>query len=110
MLKYESVFKFIEESMPQLKRVQQENMRIQVQKIIFQLKQDISKMLANEWLGAAAIASDFSASGAMNEKDTRKITQQEYDDKISRCKSEYLKLWQLIQKLNGKLNLSASED
>ena len=38
VMKYESVFKFIEESMPQLKRVQQENMRIQVQKIIFQLK------------------------------------------------------------------------
>lgn len=35
VMKYESVFKFIEESMPQLKRVQQENMRIQVQKIIF---------------------------------------------------------------------------
>lgn len=32
---YESVFKFIEESMPQLKRVQQENMRSQVKKIIF---------------------------------------------------------------------------
>lgn len=30
VMKYESVFKFIEESMPQLKRVQQENMRIQV--------------------------------------------------------------------------------
>ena len=67
-------------------------------------------MLANEWLGAAAIASEFSASGVMNERDAPRITQQEYDDKISRCKSEYLKLWQLIQKLNGKLNLSASDD
>ena len=32
---YESVFQFIEESMPQLKRVQQQNMRVSVEKMIF---------------------------------------------------------------------------
>ena len=81
-----------------------------MQKIIFQLKQDISNLLATEWLGATAIAADSSDNGAINERGTGRIGQQEYDDKISRCKTEYLKLWQLLQKLNGKLNLAASDD
>jgi len=86
--------------MPQLKRVQQENMRKQVQKIIFQLKQDICRMLATEWLGGQTTS----------DQDQGKISQQVYDDKISRVKTQYLKMWQVIQKLNGKLGLAASDD
>ena len=48
-------------------------------------------MLAAEWLGSADIqAEDQSGRVDMN---TLRISQKEYDDKISRVKSEYLKVW-----------------
>ena len=56
-------------------------------------------MLAAEWLGQTA-----------SDKNQPKISQQAYDDKISRVKTQYLKTRQVIQKLNSKLGLSASDD
>lgn len=53
-------------------------------------------MLATEWLTSS--------------NDQIKISQQAYDDKISRVKTQYLRMRQLIQKLNSKLGLVNSAD
>lgn len=53
-------------------------------------------MLAAEWLASS--------------QDPPKISQQAYDDKISRVKTQYLRMRQLIQKLNSKLGLANSDD
>ena len=50
-------------------------------------------MLTTEWLGSAALASEHQS---QKDRDANRISQQEYDDKISRAKTEYLKLWQVI--------------
>lgn len=58
-------------------------------------------MLSQEWVG------NFDS---LPQNDKNKIQQQEYDDKISRVKTHYLKMWQVIQKLNSKLDLASSSD
>jgi len=57
-------------------------------------------MLTTEWLGQTGSTDHYQT----------KISQQVYDDKISRVKTQYLKMRQVILKLNSKLGLAASDD
>ena len=89
--------------MPQLKRVQQQNMRESVEKQIFQLRQDICQRLVQEWIYVEIPAS-------ADAQTTRPVGQEQYSQAVNRVKSQYLKFWGLTQHLANKLAVAKQAD
>ena len=89
--------------MPQLKRVQQQNMRESVEKQIFQLRQDICQRLVQEWIYVEIPAS-------ADAQTARPVGQEQYSQAVNRVKSQYLKFWGLTQHLANKLAVAKQAD
>lgn len=81
MLQFFSVFDFIEESMPQLKREQQLAMRAKVEACIDHVTADTIVHLINEWMPTPV---------------DEVVSQQDYDAMLQTLRNEFMRFQQVV--------------